>query len=397
MKYIYPFLYLIAGVILIGGCQPEEKNWWKGNLHTHSYWSDGDDYPEQIVSWYEQHDYDFVAISDHNVLAEGEEWIEFAEGSERDTVFQNYLENFGEGWVEYEQDDDTIKVRLKMLEEYRELFEEPGSFLIIKSEEITDGYEDKPIHINATNIQELIEPQGGNSVVEVMQNNIDAIHEQREETGEPILPHLNHPNFGWAVTAEDLKELEGERFFEVYNGHPLVHNEGDSVRSSTEQMWDEVNTYYLLEDRPLLYGIAVDDAHHYHTMSDEHANPGRGWIQVRSDSLTTDSLIAAIERGDFYGSNGVELRDVRFAENRLEIAVKEEESVEYEIQFIGTMTEEPSETGVLLDSQKGAEASYEMSGEELFVRAKVISDKKKENPYKEGEKEVAWVQPVVPE
>ena len=26
--------------------------WWKGNLHTHSLWSDGDDFPEMIVDWY---------------------------------------------------------------------------------------------------------------------------------------------------------------------------------------------------------------------------------------------------------------------------------------------------------------------------------------------------------
>ena len=30
----------------------EEARWWKGNLHTHSLWSDGDDYPEMIADWY---------------------------------------------------------------------------------------------------------------------------------------------------------------------------------------------------------------------------------------------------------------------------------------------------------------------------------------------------------
>ena len=36
-----------------------------------------------------------------------------------------------------------------------------------------------------------------------------------------MFPHINHPNFVWAMTAEDLIiALEGEQFFEVYNGHP---------------------------------------------------------------------------------------------------------------------------------------------------------------------------------
>ena len=43
-------------------------HWFKGNLHTHSLWSDGDDYPEMIADWYKRSGYHFLAISDHNVL-----------------------------------------------------------------------------------------------------------------------------------------------------------------------------------------------------------------------------------------------------------------------------------------------------------------------------------------
>jgi 23S rRNA G2069 N7-methylase RlmK/C1962 C5-methylase RlmI len=30
----------------------EEAKWYKGNLHTHTYWSDGDDFPEMVADWY---------------------------------------------------------------------------------------------------------------------------------------------------------------------------------------------------------------------------------------------------------------------------------------------------------------------------------------------------------
>ena len=50
--------------------------WWKGNLHTHSLWSDGDDYPEQVVHWYKSRGYNFLAISDHNVLHEGDRFMD---------------------------------------------------------------------------------------------------------------------------------------------------------------------------------------------------------------------------------------------------------------------------------------------------------------------------------
>ena len=32
----------------------EEAKWYKGNLHTHTYWSDGDDFPEMVADWYKQ-------------------------------------------------------------------------------------------------------------------------------------------------------------------------------------------------------------------------------------------------------------------------------------------------------------------------------------------------------
>jgi len=46
--------------------------WWKGNLHTHSLWSDGDQFPEVVVDWYVRHGYQFLALSDHNVLLRGD-------------------------------------------------------------------------------------------------------------------------------------------------------------------------------------------------------------------------------------------------------------------------------------------------------------------------------------
>ncbi len=389
------FWIMAVIVVLINSSEDSNLQWYKGNLHTHSYWSDGNDYPEMIMRWYKDQGYDFVALSDHNILAEGDHWIEVQKGTERAEIFRNYLETFGENWVEFEEEQDHYRVKLKTLDEYRKLFEEDESFLIIKSEEITDEYEGNPVHLNVTNIRELIEPQGGNSVAEVLQNNIDAVIEQRDTTGEPMFPHVNHPNYGWAVNTEDLKQLEGERFFEIYNGHPLVHNFGDSIRSGTEQMWDEVVTHYLHEGKPVMYGIAVDDAHQYHRFDPRNANPGRGWIYVKSASLTPDDLISAMERGEFYSTTGVVLKDVRIEEGTLKIEIDEEEGVNYTTRFVGTRADRGSPTGELFKTVRGSSASYTMSGNELYVRAKIISDKEKVNPYMEGEYEVAWTQPVI--
>ena len=134
-------------------------------------------------------------------------------------------------------------------------------------------FEEKPLHVNATNVKEVIEPQGGGSVREVLQRNVDTVLEQRARTGELMFPHVNHPNFGWAVKVEDLIALRGEKFFEVYNGHPLVHNEGDELRPSTERMWDILLAERLAGGEGVMYGIAVDDAHNYRALDSTAPEP----------------------------------------------------------------------------------------------------------------------------
>lgn len=344
------------------------------------------------MTWYKDRGYHFLALSDHNRLAEGEYWVVIPEGEIYQTAFQDYLKAFGEEWVVYKEEGDQIEVRLKTLEEYRSLFEEKERFLVIQSEEITDQFERKPIHLNATNVQELIEPQGGNSIAATIQNNIDAVLAQRQSTGEPMIVHVNHPNFRYAIGLEDMIQLKGERFFEVYNGHPQVHNLGDSLRIGTEEMWDAINIAYLKEGKPMMYGLATDDSHHYHQFDSKWSNSGRGWIMVESDSLETHALIEALEAGKFYASTGVSLSELRFDGKALHLEIEPEAGIEYEISFIGCEQGE-SKTRELM-KVSGTNASYELGEKLLFVRAKIVSTKLHSNPIETISYEMAWTQPV---
>jgi hypothetical protein len=393
MKYALPYLSLLT--ISLISCS-SQKEWYKGNLHTHSYWSDGDNYPEMIMDWYKTQGYDFAVLSDHNTLQEGEKWKLLPKSPMHEQAFENYLNKYGDKWVESRTDSTgRLHVRLKTLEEYRSLFEEKGQFLIIPSEEITAKFEQKPLHLNVTNVQEYIEPAVGNSVSEVLQRNIDLVKKQREETGHPMFLHINHPNFVWAITPEDMMALVGERFFEVYNGHPEVHNYGDELRPSMEALWDQVQVSYLLAGKPLLYGLAVDDAHNYHVFGGKESNPGRGWVEVLAKSLSPEDLIEAMEAGDFYSSTGVKLKQVKFNGKNLSLSVKAEEGITYTIRFFGTKKSNPEAVGILLREIQGTEGSYPLEEDDMYVRAKVTSSKSKENPYRPGDMEEAWIQPVV--
>ena len=389
MKKLVRVLLLFSFLISCDS-NSENQQWQKGNLHTHSFWSDGNDFPEMIIQWYKNQGYQFIALSDHNTIAKQERWYELSKRDIENKVLEKYENAYGD-WVETQTDSTGVRVRLKTFDEYRSKLEEPGRFLIIKSEEVTSSYEKKPIHINVTNVQEKIEPVKGSSVVEIMQKTLDLVHAQREKLGIPMFAHINHPNFGYGISTEDLKKLNGERFFELYNGHPAVNNAGNDEYDSTEIMWDLVNIHYLDQGKPLLYGIATDDSHHYHNFTADLSNTGRGWVMVNSKKLETSSLIEAMEKGDFYASTGITIKKYVVTKNQIRVKVEPEQGVHYEILFLGY--KDGGEAVEILERIEDTKGSYTFQDNDLFVRVKITSDALKESPPNTQETKKAWTQP----
>ena len=389
----FSLLFLITTLTFSCNSEIPIQHWQKGNLHAHSLWSDGDDFPEMIIKWYKDNGYQFVAISDHNTLAADTNfWYRLKEREFKNKALEKYQQAFGD-WVEIKDAPDSTSVRLKTYDEYRSKLEDKGAFIIIKSEEVTSSFEKKPIHINVTNIQDFIAPIKGTSVVDVMQQTLDKVHEQRKKTNTPMFAHINHPNFRYGISADDLKQLNGERFFEVFNGHPLVHNEGDEWHVGIEEMWDIINVSYLQQGKPLLFGIATDDSHSYHEQATNLSNTGRGWIMVESETLETVSLIDAMEAGKFYASSGIQLKTVIANEKEYRIEIVPQESATYEIVFYGLKKD--TDTVVELSRTTGTTATYTFKNDDVFVRAKITSNQQIKNPYREGETASAWTQPIL--
>lgn len=303
--------------------QTSTVRWYKGNTHTHTLNSDGDSSPDEVVRWYREHGYNFLVLTDHNFLTS-------VEGL-------NALHGADE------------------------------KFLVIRGEEVTDRFGGKPIHINGLNPARLIVPRGGTSVVDVLQRNVTGI---RDAMG---IPHINHPNFGWAITADELRQVNDYNLFEIYNGHPSVNNNGGGGVPGLEEVWDRI-----LSSGRLLYGIAVDDAHHFKRPWDPDASkPGQGWIFVRAPRLDAAAILGAVERGEFYSSTGVELSDYQATTRKVAVTIKERPTSKYRVQFIGR-------NGRVLAEVIENPAVYETKGDEGYVRAKVI----------ESNGKIAWTQPV---
>jgi hypothetical protein len=296
--------------------------WFKGNTHSHTINTDGDSPPDTVVKWYKDHGYNFLVVSDHDTITEPTSLARFVD----------------------------------------------PNFVLVQGEEVTGSFNRAPVHLTAINLKRIVKPmKTAPTLLATLQSNVDAI---RAAGGIPL---INHPNYRWALDRETIAATTGVSLFELYNGHPHVHNAGGGGAPSTEQIWDE-----LLTSRRRIYGVASDDSHHFRQWGkEEFVNPGRAWIYVRASSLDPATIVGAIEAGQFYASNGVELEDVIAEPQALEIRIKQMVDFKYTIEFIG-------DGGRILQKTDGLRARYELRPGVTYVRVRVTDSAGRR----------AWTQPV---
>src|SRR5205085_11498799 len=128
---------LVIVVAFLGATAPHlvaqtaAPRWYKGNTHTHTLNSDGDSTPDDVVRWYREHGYAFLVLTDHNFLTS--------------------------------------------VDGLNALHGADDKFLVIRGEEVTDRFGDKPLHVNGLDMPALVDPQHGTSVLDTVQRNVDAI------------------------------------------------------------------------------------------------------------------------------------------------------------------------------------------------------------------------------
>ena len=312
-----------AGSAPLRAQDAQPLKWFKGNTHTHSLNSDGDSTPDDVVRWYREQRYHFLFFTDHNVVTP--------------------------------------------VEGLNAVFGMPDRFLVIRGEEVTDQAAGKPVHLNMLGGEGVVPPQGGQTVAEALQRNVAAI------TAAWGVISINHPNFGWAMSAADLTGGRGAHLIEIYNGHFMVNNAGGGGQPGTEALWDS-----MLSAGIRIFGVASDDLHQLkQPWAKASARPGQGWVVVRAASLTAESILSALSAGDFYASTGVELTDVQATAQRLTVTIKEQSFAKYTIQFIG-------QGGRTLKEAVSSPAYYDITGSEGYVRARIL----------DSNGQTAWTQPV---
>jgi len=406
---------LLVALLALGACRAQKNglHWYKGNLHAHTLWSDGAMLPEELIHWYSSHGYQFLGLSEHNLVADHEDWIGASEAKRRMADGHACLDS-GTCKPTSRDAEGVEQWRLKPLAELRHEFEHSGQFLLLENEEITNDVGPSRIHLTAVNISTSIPPAVGENSASILDQCLHAIEADSLRRGEPAVGIVNHPNFTWAVGADSLARVRAARFLEIFNGHPYAASRGDTGKRSAVRMWDMANAERILERGWLpLYGVAGDDTHVLSGAAE--ASPGRGWIVVRAYQLRPAELVNAMLMGDFYASTGVSLDQCNFDERhrRLSIRVNAVSGVAYQVDFVATKLsahplahvpagdrwDSPS-VGVLVKRVAGPIADYSLATDDAYVRATISASTQPSNPMKSNyagdiaQLEQAFTQPV---
>lgn len=408
--------------------------WYRGNLHTHTFWSDGRAFPEEAISWYKERGYHFLGLSDHNIFQnDPDRWID---STNRERYFGEYLKKFPEAVVRDAARPEAAppaagmspvprQARLSTFAELAARFDEPERFLLVPTVEATRtvryaGGRVHQVHMNYANLPALLPCLAAQDFDRTAQDiaieDFVAAHIAETEAlarslGRHALFMLNHPIWFWYdISPRVVAALPQLRFFEVCNnGSPIPCAEelpGDGF--DTDRFWDVANAFRARRGMPLLYGVGADDTHVYRgEPHDGMLMPFNAWTLVRSASLDADSLIAAMERGDFAACEGLEPDDIAFdrASGTLSVSVAAKPGAARLIRFIVSkrdFSETPVRTiairppsradrpdqertveiyddariGAVAKTVQGApgealRASYTLAPDDLYVRARI--------------------------
>jgi hypothetical protein len=303
------FAWMIAG-LAAWGMAAQNVRWVKGNTHAHTANSDGNETPRRVMRWYQDYGYHFLVITDHDMITE--------------TLN-----------LDSDKNDD---------------------FILIPGEELTLRLGESRTHVCALNPSRLATAKVGKTVVETLQNEIDAAR------AVGAVPQINHPNWKWSFGAAEMQALHDVTLFELLNVNRDSNSFSAGSRLGTEELWDR-----LLSAGKVLYGVASDDTHDY--LGDfipGRAYPGKGWVMVRVAELTPEAVCRALDKGDFYASNGIVLDDLTITAGEYKLSIKPYGDTAYTTFFIGR-------AGQVLKKEDGLNPVYTFNGDELYVRAKVFS------------------------
>ena len=224
----------------------------KGNLHSHSTFSDGKLTPEEMKEAYKSHGYDFLAVTDHDVYADTRHLTD-----DQFTMIQGF-----ELWGNNYSNDKDIHVH----------------FL----------WDDKIEGIEPGQVLHLPERTG---------KACQAFSYEMREKGAYVM--LNHPHWSM-LTSPEVGDENPYHAVEIINyGTEWLENTGDS-----SVFWTE-----MLYRGQKLWGGGGDDNHNGHPLDSLYSDSFGGFTVVKARDRSPKAIIEALKTGSFYTSTGPAIYD----------------------------------------------------------------------------------------
>jgi hypothetical protein len=354
-------------------------NQYKGNLHCHSYHSDGSQYCDETALWYYNNGYQVLSITDHDAYGDQDGGLVKNMKFQTDSVVHDWD---GDGVIhnmwEYRSGAevyirDYSKPAFPWVPRNWQL-EKPGKFIILNGIEYSFGHP----HINAIN-----HPAGPNIRPRESYKFIDYVHSNNG------LVFLNHPEEYGNDPSEvfkdpDLCRLDG---LEVMNGFNARDNRNgnnpDGSPGIFEVLWDA-----CLNAGLHFWGFANDDSHNvdtsYLTNVEWFASAGSAWNMLWAKELTRPAIVEALKAGAFYGSCGIKIENVRVTRKYITVT----SSNATHIKVIG-------DGGRILMSVDAPGIKYVLRGDEKWIRIDLWNDTLCYPGTLPQYTQKAWLQPIL--
>ena len=187
------------------------NGWKKGALHTHSFWSDGEAFPEQVVLRHLERGYDFVCLTDHNNLGlDPQHWLyviqqeqgpfpeglPYIGGCTWQTALERYQTDFP-GIPETKTIAARKYVRVRSLPEVKEIFRELQNFAVIGGEELTTRLKTPntryQLDMGVLNLKQQMNYLSGDTLPETLRLNKELYDHLRSQQEQSSLFIVNHP------------------------------------------------------------------------------------------------------------------------------------------------------------------------------------------------------------
>lgn len=187
---------------------------------------------------------------------------------------------------------------------------------------------------------------------------------------------LAHPFYiDTPVSIEELNKINSHvRFVELYNGLSAYLNDNDPSKPYVLPSGKDIDYAFetMLDNGLVTWGLAVSDSH---SLSDSFLK--KGCIKLFSNSKDKYTILENLWAGNFYCTEWLDtgIESISFADGVFSIDTGDSEAT----------TVFKKEGGAIVKTQTGANVSYQMTGEEKYVRAIVTK----------GNGNRIWTQPII--